>query len=263
MPRERKASFNAVVRLLLELPSDVQCAIVDNPGAFHAWTRKLAEDSKDHAYVVPLTDDEVPDTMQERLRAFRLYTVHPHRSYTGPVAWRTKAGYTLKQHAPKMGRCYDFEGISGRFRDTPTEDAIVFWAPCPVLGSENKNSADQLVLLWELRDRFNFPAHWCNNFGTPALLAGLYLAYQKYCGNRVPRPSTWARSTVFSGMHIDGQPDVTPWNSQLLIGNHTAKNGLVVKRVHQDEPDENVFCYALGIEKLEDHLVRAMDGDPA
>lgn len=117
-------------------------------------------------------------------------------NYTGSVAWRVKAGFTLKQSAPQAGPCYeDFQYLQNwNFVDEPTKDAVVFWIPRLVSDSTRKNVAEQTALLSGLRRKFNLPETHLVSFGNVALLAGLILAHYKATEERVPLERCWART---------------------------------------------------------------------
>jgi len=117
-------------------------------------------------------------------------------NYGGPVAWRVRAGFTLKQHAPKAGPCFqNFQNLRNwNFVDEPTKDAVVFWIPRLVPESTSKNVSELMVLLADLRREFGLPETHLVNFGCSALLSALILAHFKAMEERVPLNCLWART---------------------------------------------------------------------
>lgn len=121
--------------------------------------------------------------------------------YDGPVAWRVKAGFTLKQHAPEAGPCYKKWAYLQDWNlrnDEPTTNSLVFFIPRLVGTSEN--AKEQIETLVKLRKQYQLPANHLTSFGSAALLAGLILANFKRKGERVPFNRCWARTdTIDTG----------------------------------------------------------------
>lgn len=143
-------------------------------------------------FVTPLT--VVPKKLQATHKKWQ--KLAKSWDYSGPVAWRVKAGFTLKKHAPLVGPCYErFAYLQDwQFEDEPTTDSIVFWIPRLVPESTSKNVDEQRELLSALRTRLELPEHHLNGFGSVALVAGLILAHFKRVGETVPLDRLWVRT---------------------------------------------------------------------
>lgn len=154
----------------------------------------LTSESESTSYFTPLSDSDLPDHLQPAAKNWRKLATS--LAYTGPVAWKVKAGFTLKDHAPKNGPCYkNFSYLQNwSFSDVPTQEGTVFWIPRIVPGSVKKNVSKQMAHLAELRVRMELPAHHLASFGSVALLAGLILAHYKATGERVPLDRLWVRT---------------------------------------------------------------------
>lgn len=160
--------------------------------------------------------------------------------YTGSVAWRVKAGFTLKQSAPQeAGLCYkNFQYLQDwSFVDEPTEDAVAFWIPRLVVGSTSKNVAEQKAILLDLRRKFNLPETHLVSFGRAAILVGLIIAHYKATEERVPLSCCWARTDIYG-----------PGGLRLYLGNFD-EYGLDCGHWAWDEDrSENLGVFALGVE---------------
>lgn len=142
----------------------------------------------------PVSDKDLSEELRETAAKWRRLAAE--LGHAGPVAWKVRAGFTLKQHAPKAGPCYEnfayLQGWALR-NDEPTRDGIVFWIPRLLPGSTAKIVDEQKALLADLRQRYDLPATHLTSFGSAALLAGLILAHFKITGERVPLDRYWVR----------------------------------------------------------------------
>lgn len=199
--------------------------------------RQKVEEQVD--YIVSLNDRDVPGEYRSILVNWRSYA--GGYGYYGPVAWKVKAGFTLKQHALKLGPCY--QGFSylqqWKFEDKPTEDSIVFWIPRLVKDSTSKTADEQCKLLIQTGKTFNLPKHHCSGFGSASLLAGLILAYFKATGERVPLDRFWIRTKI---CFADGD--------RLGLGGF-GEDGLYCYGWRDGDRDDGLGVFALGVEKLE------------
>lgn len=197
----RKASFNALADVLRNFTDEEQLALVDKPDDFKRFVAELAAKSAENIFFSPFADNEMPENFQETAAKWRKLAAE--LSYTGPVVWKVREGFTLKAHAPKAGPCYkDFGYLQGwnLKNDEPTKSSLAFFIPCLVPGSKSKNVAGQLALLAETRQRFGLSEHHLSSFGSGAYLAGLILAHFKRTGKRVPFNREWTRTdTLDSG----------------------------------------------------------------
>jgi len=241
MPK-RKASFNAIARMITLLSDEEQLALVDNPGALKVWTHELLSDQRENEFVRPLSDREaieiLPNLEQHVPRCRQLAN---EMDFRGKVFWRVKAGCTLKHHVPKLGPCHnDLKYIQNvNFNDEPTQDAVVFWSPRLMPGSVNRNVQEQMELLQETRKRLNLPPYWFSFFGPASLNAALILAEYKQSGKRVPLDRHWARTdSRRSDVH------------RLSLGDF-GEHGLVCDDWDWDDRrGDRIGCFALGVETL-------------
>lgn len=198
----RKASFNALAALLTTLTDDEQNALVDNPDKLKALATQLAQEAVQNTFFLPISDKDLPQQLQSVVTKWR--KLASDFGYVGPVAWRVKAGFTLKGHAPQAGPCY--EGYKylqdwNLENDTPTMDGIVFWIPRLVEGSTSKNVKEQQKLLGEVRTRYDLPEHHLTSYGSAALLSGLIHAHFKRTGERTPLNGLYSRTDT---LRVDG-----------------------------------------------------------
>jgi hypothetical protein len=172
-----------------------------------AIARLLVEKAIEHStisattkYFTALTDEEVPADLQPTLAKWRHWATA--LNYDDSIAYRVKAGYTLKHHAPKHGPCFEnFQYLQDwNFIDEPTEDCTVFWIPRIIPGSFNKTADEQLKLLTNTRDRLELPPHHLTSFGSAALVVGLILTHfertglSAQAGERLPLDLKYVRT---------------------------------------------------------------------
>ena len=206
MGKQRKPGARALAALVLELTAEELLALLDSPAATKEFARGLITERQDSTYITHLSDDEAvaymveQDKPQEQAQELIVNwrKLASDLGYTGPIAWQAKAGFTLKQHAPKAGLCYeDFQYLQDwNFEDTPTQDTMVFWIPRLAPDSTSKTAGEQLARLAELRKEYNMPEGHLTDFGSAALMAGLILAEFKRSGNRVPANLEYVRTST-------------------------------------------------------------------
>lgn len=151
-------------------------------------------------YFIPLKDKDVPKKHQPTLAKYRAQARRQKVPKSVPLCYKVRAGFTLKQHAPQVGPCYEgFQYLQNwGFPDEPTKECLVFWIPRIVPGSVKKNVSEQMAHLAELRAQTKLPSHHLASFGSSALLAGLILAHFKVTGERVPLDDYWVRTDTCS-----------------------------------------------------------------
>ena len=191
-------------------------------------------------YFLPLTDAAVPQEHQLTIQKYRTLVTDWGVPATTTLCYMVRVGFTLKQHAPKAGPCYDdFRYLQGwNFQDEPTQDSLVFWIPMLVPGSTSKTKAQQLQLLGELRSVHGLPSHHLTSFGSAALLAGLILAHHRATGEQVPDGGLWTRTDI---CRADGCRLRLSWDGDALY---------CVIWIWGDERDGRIGGFALGVEAL-------------
>lgn len=136
--------------------------------------------NEDATYFTHLDDKDVPSHLQETVANWRKLAAE-HR-YSGPVVWRVREGFTLKEHAPKAGKVYeDFKYLQEwkLKNDEPTKSCYAFFVPRLIAGSAGKTIAEHVALLSEVRKCYNLPEQHLSSFGSVTMLSGLVLAYLK------------------------------------------------------------------------------------
>lgn len=162
--------------------------------AMHPLFYKKGETVEIAEFFAPVSDKDLPEELRETAAKWRKLAAE--LGYSRPVAWKVRAGFTLKQHAPKAGPCYEnFAELQdwNLQNDEATKDSIVFWIPRLLPGSTAKTVDEQKALLADLRQRYDLPATHLTSLGSAALLAGLILAHFKITGERVPLDRYWVR----------------------------------------------------------------------
>jgi hypothetical protein len=241
MKKGRIASVSALLNFLGMLSNEHMLALLDNPGKVKQYLGDLVAEEVEQTYVVALSDTELQEQFPEfadRLPSWR--KVAAALDYRGPVAWKVKKGFTLKEHAPLTGFCYDslnyLQNWSLR-NDEPTKASIVFWVPRLAEGSTSKTIPQMDKLRTELKQRYELPVHHASSFGSIALLFALILAHFKRTGERVPLNTFYAASDTF---HADGD--------RLFAGNFD-EDGLDCYYWHEDAYVSLGF-FLLGVEEL-------------
>lgn len=194
----RKPSFDGIVAALNHLSDEEKCALVDKPQALKEFAGKLVTEMVSNIHhLTPLSDKDLAECLQSV--AVKWHRLAAKLGYTGPVAWRVRAGFTLKHHAPQAGPCFDNFNYLQDWKlknDEPTEESIVFWIPRLVSKSTSKTVAEQMTLLKSLRKRLKLPDHHLTSFGSAALISGLILAHFKRIGERTPPNCYWVRTDI-------------------------------------------------------------------
>jgi len=188
-------------------------------------------------FIAPISDKDLPENLVEIVAKWRRLAAD--LGYAGPVAWKVRAGFTLKQGAPKAGPCCgNFAHLQdwNLQNDEPTKDGIVFWIPRLLPGSVLKTADEQKSLLAELRQRYDLPATHLTSFGSAALLAGLILAHFKITGERVPLDRYWTRTdTLDAG------------GRRLGLGSFGGQGLGCDDYYWGDYRDAHLGCFALGV----------------
>jgi len=234
----RKASFNGLAAILTELSEDEQLALVDCPEELKKFAGDLVIQIVQNTFFIPLSDHDVAEKLAETTLNWRKLAAE--LSYTGPVVWKVKEGFTLKAHAPKAGPCYEnFQYLQdwNIRNDEPTKGSLAFWVPRLVTGSKSQNVEKQISILAELRQRFGLPEHHLASFGSASLDSGLILAYFKRTGERIPLKSEWALTDS-----LDSGGD------RLRLGDFD-EDGLNCNDWYwDDDSGPNLGCFPLGVE---------------
>ncbi len=233
-----KASYVSVAKALSGLSDQELTAIAEKPGLLKEFAAKLLADNVANIYVVHMDDKDVPEQYRETIASWRKYASHV--GYTGPVAWKVKAGFTLKTHAPQAGPCYSQLGYLQDWQlknDEPTKDSLVFWVPRLIDGSTSKTIPQMEKIRKDFRKVYELPAHHATSFGSIALLFALILAHFKRTGERVPLKYLYAASDTF---HVGGR--------RLIAGGFDG-GGLYCCSWNEDALDVVGF-FLLGVEEL-------------
>lgn len=200
---------------------------------------ELCKPPDPHKCFVRIPDGRLPRRFWGPLPAWR--GLARHLGYEGPVAWLVRRGFTLKQHAPKSGPCFEnFAYLQDQElrNDEPTKNSIVFWIPRILPNSDERSVDVQKALLADLRQRYDLPATHLASFGSASLLAGLILAHFKLTGERVPLDHRWVRTDTL--YYPDGY--------RLRLGNF-GEHGLICGHWGEDHGSD-LGCFALGAELL-------------
>lgn len=230
----RKASFNALATLILNLSEEEQLALVDKSAQFKKFVAELVRDVVDSTFFIALADKDVPAPHAVAVAQWR--KLASDLGYDGPVVWQVKAGFTLKQHAPEAGPCYEKWAYLQDWKlknDEPTSDCLVFFIP-RIVGT-SKNAKEQIEVLAELREKYTLPKKHLTSFGSASLVAGLILAHFKRKGERAPVNCDWVRTDTLGA---DGRRlSLGPFNETGL----DCSNGWHVNR------DSRLGVFPLGV----------------
>jgi len=200
------------------------------------FTRLVSEDSVVSALSSAMSEQDAGNLCEAGLKC-----AVDHFGYHGSPFWTSRAGFTLKSHALKLGPCYNgFQNIQGwDFGDKPTADSVLFCPPRLVPDSLNRNVDKQMALLAKLQEKFGLPAYFFNSFGEPSTLSGIILTNYNQTGERIPLGGLWARTNARlrdSGNRVD-------------LGNfHRA--GLYCDDWSWDDAVSVLGCLALGVVDL-------------
>ncbi|MFA6296911.1 MAG: hypothetical protein WC663_06155 [Patescibacteria group bacterium] len=201
-------------------------------------------------FFTSLSDDQaiqilIPIIGEKEARAYvqkcRYFAIDHFNNYEGTIFWLVKAGYTLKQHASKLGPCYkNFDYLqTWNFNDEPTFDSLVFWVPRLVPDGIRKTANEQLNYLARLSKKYDLPADHLTDFGSVTLNSGLILSYFNQTKERVPPDRLWIRT---SARGSDGSRfDLGDFDERgLYCSGYDLGGGFV----------DDLGCFALGIVKL-------------
>ncbi|MBI4427252.1 MAG: hypothetical protein HY569_02115 [Candidatus Magasanikbacteria bacterium] len=157
------------------------------------FTRLVTEESIVSALSHAMSEQEAGKLCEAGLKC-----AVDHFDYHGSPFWTSRAGFTLRSHAVKLGSCYqDFQYLHGwDFEDRPTTDSVLFCPPRLVPDSLGKNVDKQMVLLAKLREKFGLPAYFFNSFGESSTLSGIILTNYNQTGECVPLNGLWVRTNT-------------------------------------------------------------------
>lgn len=221
-------------------------------------------------WATPLSDEEVPSQFQETLAQYRrihtevfprLHEKNRHGDVRvfdfikrgGHVAYRVKAGSTMKQHGARAEQAYGgwSDSMSWDFDDTPTQDSIVFWIPCLIPGTQRKLNSERLEILGDIREEVGLPEHHLSCFGPASLIALLILIHFQTT-QRVHLPSgvyaltdtvirrrNWDLQMILGGWDGDGAPGIDQTPGLECDGTNPSERGVFWHG-----------CYAHGVELL-------------
>lgn len=241
MKTDRIASVPALLTALSALTQDELLVFTDNPGKVKEFLNGLVSEGIQNIYVVPLSDTELKEQFpqfSDRLPSWR--KVAAELDYRGPVAWKVKAGYTLKEHASQdKNSCSKLDYLQqwNPKNDEPTKDSLVFWVPRLAEGSTSKTIPQMEKLRQKQRQRYELPDHHAKSFGSIALLFALILAHFKRTGERTPLQYLYAASDSF---HVYGDR---------LIAGHFSEVGLYCSYWNEGAGGVVGF-FLLGVEEL-------------
>ncbi|HOX60512.1 MAG TPA: hypothetical protein PLV72_00715 [Candidatus Magasanikbacteria bacterium] len=205
-------------------------------------TRLIKSSSFKNAYFAPIHDLEVPGEYSETVVKYRTIARAWDIRDSVAICYRVRAGFTLKQHAPKFGKCYkDFKyQRDWNFVDGPTMNCFIFWVPCVVPGSVSKTFDEQMRLLAKIRAKYKLPAHHLANLGEVAENAGLILAHKKATGGvLIPFGCKWVRTATFDARR-----------SRLSLGCHDASGLDCDRRYFDVDRNDDLGVFARGVEIL-------------
>jgi len=246
-----KASWVSVVKALSGLSDEELSAIADKPEILKEFAAKRLADIVSNTYVFTFSDIEASSILfkngaygrsiaETHVGRWRKYA--SDLGYTGPVAWKAKAGYTLKEHA---SRDKNYSNINFNHlqnwelkNDEPTKESLVFWIPRLAKNSTNKTITEMKGLYEVIRRTYGLYTRKVPSFGSTALLFALTLAHFKRTGERVPMKYLYAASDTFL---MDGH--------RLLVGRFD-EYGLLCCRWNDVTQEENVGFFLLEEEEL-------------
>ncbi|MBI2459695.1 MAG: hypothetical protein HYV53_04060 [Parcubacteria group bacterium] len=191
----RKVSFNELATVLMGLSEEEQRALLDYPKELKKFAGDLSIKIAQEIFFMPLSDQDVREDLAEITVNWRRLATE--LDYTGPVVWKVKEGFTLKEHAPLAGPCYEnFQYLQdwNIQDDESTKNSLVFWVPRLVQGSKNKTMEENILVLAELRQKLELPTHHLTYYGSVSLLSGLILSHFKHTGERTPLNGEWTRT---------------------------------------------------------------------
>jgi hypothetical protein len=204
------SSLEALIHLRGEISDGAWEALLSNVAKTKAFAEQLEREEVENTFFVAMSDPEAIECLVrekgwERERATKVVelwrAVAAFLGYTGPICWRVKPGFTLKQHSPLAGPCYDqFKYLQDWSlpNDAPTGNWIVFYVPKLVPGSTSKTVEEQVVLRDAFRVEHNLPENHMTGFGPACVHTGVLLARCKKTGIR-ELPNTYTRSdTLYS-----------------------------------------------------------------
>jgi hypothetical protein len=242
------------LEVISSLSSEELLAFIDYPDRVKEFAADLAREAAENVFFEALTDEQAIGLLTptgEGVTSEEVYAVEnmvrkwrqeaSELNFNSLIAWKVRAGFSLTEHAPRIGPCYKrFEDVAqwNLENHEPTVDSVVFWIPRLVPYSLNKNAAEQMQLLAELRQGLELPVNHLNSFGSAALLAGLVLSHNARTGERVPERDFFVRTdTAFPDigrLRLSFYPedgvtlDRSPYNS----GCHHPKGGCFPIAVH-------------------------------
>lgn len=208
-------------------------------------------------YTLPLSDEEAIDAfiimknenkedIEKKIKSWRYYAADLGLPPDTPLVSLTRAGFTLKETAPKAGPTYDnFVDIQDvPFQnDIPTKDALVFFAPRIAPETTRRTAGEQQEQLQKIKEQYKFPENHLVSFGETSTLAALILAHYKRTEQnrnpeRIPLDLDFARTDAH---HADG--------SRLCLG-HFDSRGLDCDWDFGEDGFIGIGVFALGVEEL-------------
>ena len=254
-----KASFVSVVHALSNLSDEELAALADNPDLIKEFAGKLVANNAANTYVVALSDSlAVGPEAKACVAKWRKYA--SDLGYTGPVVWKVKAGYTLKEHASQDKNAYNkLSHVQNRQleHDEPTKDSLVFWVPRLAEGSNGKDIYQMKQLREELRLRYEMPPHHATTFGSIALLFALILAHFKRTGERVPAD----RFHAVHAFHAVSDTFLAHSDHRLFAGNFD-DYGLLCEDWDEKRAHHCVGFFLLGVQELQKNELNSGKKEP-
>lgn len=282
MPREQGATYVAVRNLLETLSREELEVLTENPNAVLGLARSLIVKARETAltsldsYVICYTDEQAvgwlinhKDYSESDAKSLvaKYRKLAKKHNYFGPIAWRVKEGFTLKMYPPTLPWRWGYVAnpdnlaVESFFHEESTKNALVFWIPCLLSGSENKKADEQYALLENTRESLGLPRHHLVNFGSAPLVVALMRAEHRRTGDPVPsmnnglinnshvRTETRFRDTMFAEMSDGRRCDY--WKAGFRIDFTLDSGEGLCYGSKGDNCCEDIGVFALGVE-LED-----------
>lgn len=228
----------------------------ENRVAIAKFLRGLRKRRERKFFATPLSDAEAGELLVskggiaaalvvQRLSAWRELAFRHH--YTGPVAWKVRAGYTIEHGSEKSSFRLMNEAetlAKGILNDEPTTASVAFWIPRLLHESTQKSVSEQLELLASVRGALGLPAHHLKGFGHAGWITVLSYAHRWRSGEQPLRDEYAVRTDTYykNGTRV---LDCSPSTHRKL------------SRLHDNVwPDsssfENVGCYPIGFDSIQE-----------
>lgn len=142
-------------------------------------------------FFIPVRDEsDMPRHLAEKANNWHCFS--EALGYSGPVAWLTKSGFDLIEHAPLVVEDENNKLIK-RFmnfcdtkfkNDEPTAKSVVFFVPRII--AHRRNAEERKARQEYYRNKFNLPSHHLTASGSASLVGGLILAHLVHMDEIIP-----------------------------------------------------------------------------